>query len=86
MPSPMSFIDANDMTPLQLATLLSRLSASKEEYEEYMSFKRRPLSESFANITVMSYAHPNVLCRLCDYAVEQREKSDLTAQTSSALP
>ena len=75
MPSTTSFIDANDMTPIQLAALLNRLSGNKEEYEEYMSFKRLPLSESFANITVMSYAHPTVLCRLCDYAVEQREKS-----------
>ena len=75
MPAVMSFIDANNMAPIQLAFLLNRLSENKEEYEKYMAFKSFPLSESFANITVMSYAHPTVLCRLCDYAAEQREKS-----------
>jgi Glycosyltransferase family 10 (fucosyltransferase) C-term len=68
MPSATSFIDANSMTAAELGALLNRLSKNEEEYDEYMSFKQQPLSEAFRNITMMSYAHPTVLCRLCDFA------------------
>lgn len=81
MPSATSFIDANEMTPMQLGTLLKSLSDNEEEYLKYMSFKQIPLSESFKNITIMSYAHPNVLCRLCEYAADNREGSKRQRET-----
>ena len=68
MPSATSFIDANSMTATELGTLLNRLSNNEEEYNAYMAFKQQPLSEEFRNVTMMSYAHPTVLCRLCEFA------------------
>ena len=72
MPSPFSFINANNMTASALGTLLNHLAGNETAYNEYLAFKHRPLSEGFSNVTLMSYAHPAVLCRLCDFAYEQR--------------
>jgi hypothetical protein len=38
------------------------------QYSKYLSFKQRPLSKEFQDMALMSYVHPNVLCRLCEYA------------------
>jgi Glycosyltransferase family 10 (fucosyltransferase) C-term len=78
MPSPSSFIDANNMTASALGALLNYLAGNETAYNEYLAFKHSPLSEGFSNVTLMSYAHPAVLCRLCDFAYEQRMQS--TAQ------
>eukprot|EP01036_Dinobryon_divergens_P022220 gene22220-30461_t len=67
MPANDSYIDANSLSPRQLATKLTELSQSEIEYAKFFAFKDRPLSESFKDIALMSYTHPNVLCRLCDY-------------------
>lgn len=68
MPANDSFIDANNMSPKELATLLKRLGSNEKEYEKYFLFKQRPITESFQSIVDMSYVHPNVLCRVCSYA------------------
>jgi len=69
MPSNSSFIDANILSPVQLAELLKRLAADETEYNHYLAFKKDPLPAAFEDIALLSYVHPNVLCRLCDYAV-----------------
>ena len=76
MPSNSSFIDANDMSPKELATLLKRLSNDEQAYNKYMAFKQEPLPKSFEDIALMSYTHPNILCRLCDYAHEKNNQGD----------
>lgn len=68
MPANDSFIDANNMSPKELATLLKRLGSNEKEYEKYFLFKQRPITESFQSIVDMSYVHPNVLRRVCSYA------------------
>ena len=67
MPSNSSFINANDLTPVQLAELLKRVATDETEYNHYLAFKKDPLPSSFEEIALLSYVHPNVLCRLCDY-------------------
>ena len=73
MPSNDSYIDANDMTPKELADLLRRLSSDEKEYNRYLAFKDRPLPKSFEDVALMSYTHPNILCRLCTYALEKKK-------------
>ncbi len=69
MPGNNSFIDANGLTPRQLADKLLALSKNEVEYEKYFSFKTEndgKLSAEFERIALMSYSHPNVMCRLCE--------------------
>lgn len=75
MPSNDSFINANDMTPKELASLLTSLSSNEEEYNKYMRFKNDPIPKRFEEIALMSYTHPNVACRICAYAHNMRNKS-----------
>eukprot|EP00597_Dinobryon_sp_UTEXLB2267_P001877 CAMPEP_0170069610 /NCGR_PEP_ID=MMETSP0019_2-20121128/8219_1 /TAXON_ID=98059 /ORGANISM="Dinobryon sp., Strain UTEXLB2267" /LENGTH=273 /DNA_ID=CAMNT_0010277695 /DNA_START=275 /DNA_END=1096 /DNA_ORIENTATION=+ len=70
MPSNSSYIDANNMTPKDLAKKLQFLANNEMEYNKYFTFKTQPLSEEFKQIALMSYTHPNVLCRLCEYVVK----------------
>ena len=72
MPSNDSFIDANGLSAAQLAQLLTRLSGDDEAYERYFAYKQGPLSEAFKDMALLSYTHPNVLCRICDYAAENK--------------
>ena len=60
------------MTAEALGSLLNRLASSEEDYSQFFAFKSQPLSPSFVNMTLLSYVHPNVLCRLCDHVVESR--------------
>ena len=69
MPDNCSFINANDLSAKELAVKLSQLSLDEKEYNKFFAFKEKPLSESFKSIALMSYSHPNVLCRLCDYVI-----------------
>ena len=71
LPSSDSFIDANNMTPKELADMLNILANDENRYSKYFDFKKRQISNQFLNITSMSYCHPNVLCRLCDYAISK---------------
>jgi hypothetical protein len=48
-------------------------TAAGSEYAKFFSFQHRPLSASFSQIALMSYTHPTVLCRLCDYALSQQQ-------------
>jgi len=70
MPSNSSYIDANNMTPKDLAKKIQFLAGNEVEYNKYFAFKAQPLSENFKQIALMSYTHPNVLCRLCEYVVK----------------
>ncbi len=72
MPGNDSFIDANKMNPKQLAAIVKELSQNEEEYNKYFAFKQRPIAQHFQDITDMSYVHPNVVKRLCDYAFKQQ--------------
>jgi hypothetical protein len=69
MPSNSSFIDGNNLTPVELATKMKQLAQDEVEYNKFFSFKQQPLSQGFMDISLMSYNHPNVLCRLCDAAM-----------------
>eukprot|EP01039_Chlorochromonas_danica_P009570 gene9570-10577_t len=66
MPSDESFINANSLTPLQLATLLKEIAGNQDRYMQYMEFKKHSLPQSFLSITNMSYVHPNVAIRICE--------------------
>jgi hypothetical protein len=66
MPDSTSFLNANTLNPRQLADKLLALSADERAYNAYFEFKQRPLREAFQEMALMSYVHPNVLCRLCD--------------------
>lgn len=66
MPSPDSFVDANNLTPEELAKKLKQLSSDEEAYNSFFQYKTKPLSTEFQQIALMSYTHPNVACRLCD--------------------
>ncbi len=69
MPSNDSFVNANNLTPKQLADRLTALGNSEVEYNRYFAFKKQPLSKEFEDMALKSYVHPNVLCRLCDRAL-----------------
>lgn len=78
MPSDDSFIDANELTPIQLATMLKKIAKSQVKYDAYFEFKNHPLSGQFQSIAAMSYVHPNVLSRICDHA-QQHPRASNTA-------
>jgi hypothetical protein len=65
MPSKQSFINANTMTPKELATKLLVLEDKEEEYNKFLEYrKRKSLSNAFRSVALRSYTHPNVICRL----------------------
>lgn len=72
VPSNSSFINANNLTPKQLATMIKKYESNEEEYNKFFAYKKEPLSQDFKEITLMSYNHPNVLCRLCDHVLEEQ--------------
>ena len=67
MPANDSFIDANSLSAAELGKLIVQLSQDERAYNKYFEFKQRPMSKDFESIALMSYIHPNVLCRLCNY-------------------
>lgn len=75
MPSPTSFVNANILTPRQLADEIIRINASRNEYNTYFQFKQSPLPEEFYRISNMSYVHPNVVKRICETAKELQAAS-----------
>lgn len=77
MPADDSFIDANALSPKQLADLLKSLATDSKAYAAYMAFKQRPLSASFLQISNMSYVHPNVVSRICDVAHAWQDKQKM---------
>jgi hypothetical protein len=85
MPSNDSFINANDLSALQLAQLLQRVAADPGLYAGYMGFKQRPLSPHFQHIAGISYVHPNVAVRICNFADSWQQRGLSTAQGSSSV-
>ena len=73
MPSPDSYVDANAMSPPELAALLKQLASDESSYQRFFAFKDRPLRPGFTSMAEDSYCHPNVLCRLCEYAANRTE-------------
>ena len=71
MPHNHSYIDANSLSPRQLADHLLALSTNEAAYEAHFAFKAQPLSADFERMTLTSYVHPNVLCRLCERALDR---------------
>jgi hypothetical protein len=67
MPSNDSFINANQLTPQELSAKIKYLLNNEKEYSNYFEFKKREMSKNFEKMALMSYTHPNVVCRLCDY-------------------
>jgi hypothetical protein len=63
MPSNDSIINANLMTPLQLSIVLKNLQNNELQYNKFFEFKKNNLTKNFENIALMSYSHPNVICR-----------------------
>ena len=66
------YINANDLSPLQVANLIKYYSLPEHEnkYNQFFEFKKRPLDINFEKVALMSYTHPNVLCRLCEYTLD----------------
>ena len=52
------------------------LIANENEYNKYFQFKNNKLSDNFARVTLRSYTHPNVLCRLCDLVINNRSNNN----------
>ena len=75
MPCNSSFINANGMTPKQLATLLNTLAKDERKYSAFLDFKAHPLPARFVEMAWQSYVHPNVLCRICDYHFNHLKKN-----------
>lgn len=73
MPGNHSFIDANRLTPVELANLIKSLVKDKTAYNEYFSYKKDAISENFQRIALESFTHPNAACRLCDYAMQRKK-------------
>jgi hypothetical protein len=78
MPAKDAYINANELTPKQLADLLKSIGQDEKKYQQYLSFKQHPISPHFQEIVDMSYVHPNVVVRLCDYA-QQRNNQTIVA-------
>ena len=83
MPSNDSFINANDLAPRELAGMLQNIEANATMYNKYLAYKKREVPKAFIDIAMMSYVHPNVACRLCDYAVSRLRKENVTTLTSN---
>jgi hypothetical protein len=77
MPADDSFINANGMSAGQLATLLKLLAAeeNKDKYDKFFAFKKRPLPQRFYELASNSYCHPNILCRLCEFAAHNHTRA-----------
>jgi hypothetical protein len=75
MPSPSSFVNANVLSPRQLADEIIRINASRSDYDAFFQFKQSPLPEEFYRISNMSYVHPNVVKRICETAKEIQSQS-----------
>ena len=78
MPGGDSFINANGMTPKQLAEHLTLINLNTTMYNSYLAYKNRPVPENFDRIALNSFSHPNVLCRLCEWANSKRHGRQLT--------
>ena len=74
MPGNDSFIDANEMSAKDLASTLQMYINNPKKYQEFFAFKERPIPSHFVSMTEMSYVHPNVVRRICDYAIQQRNQ------------
>lgn len=72
VPSNNSVIDANNLTPRELAEKIKKLSTDEQAYNKYFEFKQKPLSEHFKQITLKAFSHPNILCRICDYTMNRQ--------------
>lgn len=72
MPHEDSYINGNGMSAKDLAEKLIALGKDEVEYNKHFAWKKEPLDETFKMMMERSYTHPNVLCRLCDYAAMKR--------------
>lgn len=73
MPHNTSFINASNMTPRELADVLLKYAKNEDLYNGFFQYKKMnngQLPKHFEDIALMSYAHPNVVCRLCDKALK----------------
>ena len=75
MPSKQSFIDANHLSPEELADLLRQVSSDENEYQKYLAFRTKKLSKSFKTVALRSYTHPNAVCRLGYYYESKWKRS-----------
>ena len=55
MPSNSSYIDANILSPKELADKIKKLSDDEHGYNNFFEFKKKPLPDHFVDITLMSY-------------------------------
>jgi hypothetical protein len=72
MPHEHSYVNGNGMSPKELADTLISLGKDEAAYNKYFEWKSEPLDPKFKMMMERSYTHPNVLCRLCDYAAMKR--------------
>lgn len=62
-----SYVNANGMSPPDLAKLVYSVAKDEALYNKSFAFKKEPIPEHFVKMASMSYSHPNALCRLCDH-------------------
>lgn len=72
------------MSPMELGSYLQFLNENEYEYNKYMDYRGsdKKLLKAFRFMTLRSYTHPNVICRLGDYLHSGGRRS--SAQNSSS--
>ena len=89
MPAKDCYVDANNMTPKELAEHLKLLGKDKKAYEKYLEFKNSNkdyISKNFLDAAFRSYVHPLVGCRLCDYHLRMSKQRKLMSNATEMLP
>lgn len=76
LPGNSSIIDANNLSPKDLADQLKRIGNDESEYKRFLKFKETGVRKEFEEVALRSYIHPNVLCRLCGYGLLARDSID----------
>lgn len=74
LPDPSSVVLANGMSPEELGALLLHLSQHEDAYNKYFEYKHRNISTAFDSMAKLSYAHPDSLCRMCNFAAGYRSR------------
>ena len=78
MPSKQSYIDANNLSPKELAELLENLANNEAEYQKYLMYRSEKLSKGFKAVALRSFTHPNAVCRLGYYYNAKRRWDSLS--------
>ena len=77
MPSEQLYIDANNLSPKELAVVLNDLAKNETEHDMHLEYRSQNLSKAFEAVALRSYTHPNALCRLGYYYNSKKRLNSL---------